>query len=125
MSDSSPKLRSPIAAYGPIVLSLAAIGIAVAVLFAMGSAKQAAETPPSTGLPPGPSGVSAKEQTKRMGYGDPDEARAESLKLMKTRGMSWFDLTAEEKGKINRLTHGGGRNFYEELVDKERAKTKK
>ncbi len=125
MSDSSPKLRSPIAAYGPVVVPVVIFTLGISVLFVLGRSKPPRESFSITEMTPPPRAISPKEVQKRMGYGDPDEARAEAQKLMKERGLSWFDLKPEDQNKLNKLTRGGGRKMYETVVSEERAKNPK
>jgi hypothetical protein len=121
MSDSTPKLRSPLAAYGPIIALIAVLVVALGVLFTLGgSPSSPLDPPPPPSKPPG--GMTKEEMYKRAGVAPEEEIQKEISGLIKTRGMSWFDLKPEERQHLDRITRGSGRMKYEAAVDTLRAK---
>jgi hypothetical protein len=123
MSDSSKKLRSPLAVYGPFVALVGVLGVTLAVLFSLG-----AQGDPSVGAgaaeKPTPS-PSREELMQQMGYSEPKKVRARVEELIQKRGYSWFDLSEEEKQELTRSTRGNGRSLFEEMATKLREKEKK
>jgi hypothetical protein len=113
MSDSSPKMRSPIAAYGPIIALVAVLGVALAVLFSLGSGTSGTEN-----LAPDPKAtpVSQEEMRAQMGYTNPGDAKKKVEELIKKRGRSWFKLKPDEQQELNRISRGHGREMFEGVI---------
>jgi hypothetical protein len=121
MSDSKPKLRSPLAAYGPIIAVVAMLGVALAVLLTLGNSRTSPfEPPPPPSKPPG--GMTKEEMYRQAGMAPEEEIQKKIDSLIKTRGLSWFDLTPEERRNLDRATRGSGRSKYEATVEALRKK---
>jgi hypothetical protein len=124
MSDSPRKLRSPLAAYGPLIGLVAVIAVAVFVMFSMVTTR-----PEPVAPTPVPTPVSPEKMRERMGMPDLQELNKKVRELVKKYGYSWYDLPASEKAKLMREAHGQGQQIFERVVDELRQeefeKTKK
>ncbi len=112
-------MRSPLVAYGPIIALVAALGVALGVLFTLGTSSLS-EPPPPPSKPPG--GMTKEQMYKQAGIAPDEEVTKEINGLIKSRGLSWFDLKPDERRHLDRITRGSGREKYERIVSELRGK---
>ena len=99
MSDTAPKQRSFLAAYGPLIAVGAVLALVSAVLFSMN-----AETVPGI---PNPE-ATPKQKTVVAKQVVMDEVR----RLVKSGKMGWDALSKEEQDKLNAATNDQGEMIY-------------
>jgi hypothetical protein len=121
MSDPKTKLRSPLAAYGPIIALIAVLGVALGVLFNLGNASSSPLAPPPPSSKP-PGNVTREEVYRQAGLAPEEQVQKKIDGLIKTRGPSWFDLKPDEQRDLDRMTRGSGRSKYESTVEALRKK---